>query len=183
MDSIGNIPIFLSILKEIEPKRQRVIIFRELFLALLITIGFYYAGDPVLGFLRISPGAVLISGGIILFLIGIKLVFPQAKNHEPTGSPNEKEPFLVPLAIPLVAGPAVLATVMLYSRQEVGDLLCLGAIFIAWVATTLILLLAVPLKKLLGTRGLAALERLTGLILMMIAVQMFLDGIGPILRY
>ncbi|NGX27683.1 MAG: hypothetical protein K940chlam6_01621 [Chlamydiae bacterium] len=180
MDSVGNVPIFLSILKEIEPKRQRFIIFRELIIALVIIIAFYFIGDALLAFLHISQSAVLISGGIILFVIGIKLVFPtkeKAFEYE-----EGQEPFLVPLAVPLVAGPAVLATVILYSHQKIPIWICLGAILIAWLATTIILLSSVHLKRILGDRGLAACERFTGLLLIMIAVQMFLNGLQHFLK-
>jgi len=177
MDSIGNVPIFLSILKEIEPKRQRYIIFRELSIALVIIIGFYFVGDVLLGFLGISHSAVLISGGIILFIIGIKLVFPtKEKAFESEG---DGEPFLVPLAVPLVSGPAVLAAVVLYSHQQLPVWTCIGAILLAWSASTVILLCAIPLQRILGNKGLAACERFTGLLLIMIAVQMFLNGLAP----
>jgi len=179
MDAIGNVPIFLSILKELDPKRQRKIIFRELILALFIIIAFYFIGDYLLNFLNITNQAVLVSGGIILFIIALKLIFsnPEKSFHWSGG----KEPFLVPLAIPLVSGPAVLAAVMLYSHQDISPWICMGAILIAWIASTAILLSSVPLKKFLGERGLLACEKLTGLLLIMIAVQMFLDGITPIL--
>ncbi|MDN3506879.1 MAG: MarC family protein [Simkaniaceae bacterium] len=180
MDSIGNVPIFLSILKEIEPKRQRFIICRELIIALIIIVSFYFLGNVLLKFLGITQPAVLISGGIILFIIGIKLVFP---TKEKAFDWNEGgEPFLVPMAVPLVAGPAVLAAVVLYSHQQLPMWTCLGAIFIAWLASTVILLSAIPLQKLLGDRGLAACERFTGLLLIMIAVQMFLNGLSATLQ-
>ncbi len=178
MDSIGNVPIFIAILKEISPKRQRKIIFRELILALIAVIIFYFIGDPLLTFMHISQQSVLISGGIILFIIALKLIFPPANRN---GWQNgQKEPFLVPLAIPLVAGPAVLATVMLYSRQEIGHFMALSAIFIAWVASTIVLLSASYLRRVLGEKGLSVCEKLMGLILVMLAVQMFLDGIAPV---
>lgn len=180
MDSIGNVPIFLSILKEIEPKRQRFIIFRELILALVIIIGFYFIGDVLLGFLGITQAAVLISGGIILFVIGIKLVFPT--KEKAFDMSDGGEPFLVPMAVPLVSGPAVLAAVVLYSHQQLPIWTCLGAILIAWGASTIILLCAIPLQSLLGNRGLAACERFTGLLLIMIAVQMFLNGLAPTIQ-
>lgn len=182
MDSIGNVPVFLSILKEIDQKRQRVIIFRELIIALFVIIFFYFLGDVILGFLNISQQAVLISGGIILFVIALKLIFAQKSPDNNNFSQMSKEPFIVPLAIPLVAGPAVLASVMLYSRQEINTLACMGAILIAWSVSTIILLSSVFLKRLLGDRGISACERLTGLILIMLAVQMFLDGIAPIFK-
>jgi len=181
MDSIGNVPIFLAVLKELDPKRQRWIIFRELILALGIIIAFYFLGDVLLTFLGISQEAVLISGGIILFIIGLKLVFPTSKNGFQIEGGGE--PFLVPLAIPLVAGPATLAAVILYSHQaEISHFTSLGAIFIAWLASTVVLMLAIPLKKLLGTRGLSACEKLTGLLLIMISVQMVVGGLQTIYR-
>lgn len=183
MDSIGNIPIFLSILKELNPKRQRFIIFRELMIALFVIIGFYFLGNLLLGFLHISQQAVLVSGGIILFIIALKLIFSsKSQSNNGYSSEEDKEPFIVPLAIPLVAGPAVLAATMLYARQDISILTCIAAIVIAWIASTIILLSAVFLKRLLGDKGILACERLTGLILIMLAVQMFLDGISPIFR-
>jgi multiple antibiotic resistance protein len=174
MDSVGNIPIFLSILKKIPDQRQRYIIFREMVISLIVIIGFYFIGDTVLSFLSISHQAVQITGGVILFLIGLKLIFPTKNGFEWEGG---QEPFLVPLAVPLIAGPAVLAGVMLYSRQQMNHWVALGAIFIAWIATTVILLAATQLKRLLGDKGIAACERFTGLLLVMLAFQMFLNGI------
>ncbi len=177
MDSIGNVPIFLSILKRIKPERQRAIIFRELILALIIIIAFFYIGNYILAFLSISQEAVNISGGVILFIIGLKLVFP--KQNDAIAAEGTKEPFLVPLAVPLLAGPATLAYVMLLSHQQVSSWLVLGAVFISWAATTIILLAAPSLKKVLGERGIAACERFTGLILIMLSIQMFLNGLKP----
>ncbi len=177
MDSIGNVPIYISILKELDPKRQRFIIFRELIMALFIIIAFYFLGDFLLDLLHISQEAVQISGGIILFVIGIKLVFPTGKSSF-SETPGE-EPFLVPLAVPLVAGPAVLATVILYSHQDIPIWQALAAIFLAWLATTGILILSTKLQKILGNKGIAACERFTGLLLIMLAVQMTLNGLSP----
>ncbi len=181
MDSIGNVPIFVSILKDIDPARQRKIIFRELLIALLIIVTFNFLGDALLSFLNVKIATILISGGIILFLIALKMIFP-AKPNPDLQLPQDKEPFIVPLAIPLVAGPAVLAAVMLYSGQHKDGLVTLGAIAIAWAASTLILLSSSFWKKLLGWRGLVACERLMGLILTLIAVQMFLQGLDIFLK-
>ncbi len=176
MDPIGNVPIFVSVLKDIDPNRQRKIIIRELIIALIIIIVFYFLGDALLGFLNVTMPTILISGGIILFLIALKMIFPGRRDPD-VELPHDKEPFIVPLATPLVAGPAVLAAVMLYSGQHKNDLmLLLCAIVIAWAASTLILLSSSLWKKLLGWRGLVACERLMGLILTLIAVQMFLEG-------
>ncbi len=174
MDSIGNVPIFISVLKKIEPKRQRKIIFRELLIALVILIIFHFIGEGILTLLGIGQHTVMIAGGIILFLIAIRMIFPSGHKYEE--GLVSSEPFIVPLAIPLIAGPAALAAVMLYSSQESSGIV-IGAICIAWVASTLVLLSSTYLAKALGMRGMIALERLMGLILTMIAIQMLVEGI------
>ncbi len=176
MDPIGNVPIFISVLKEIDPKRHQYIIFRELVFALIIIVSFHFLGDVLLEFLHVEQATLLISGGIILFIIAIKMIFPGKRDPDVDATPD-KEPFVVPLAIPLVAGPAVLAAVILYSHQQHNEWITVGAIVLAWIASTIILLSASYLKRLLGWRGLVACERLMGLLLILISVQMFLGGI------
>ena len=112
MDPLGNLPIFMSVLKHIDPKRRRVIIIRELLIALVIMLLFLFTGEKMLAFLNLRAETVSISGGIILFLIAIKMIFPSPESTT-SGLPAGEEPFLVPLAIPLLAGPSLLATLML----------------------------------------------------------------------
>jgi multiple antibiotic resistance protein len=176
MDSIGNVPLYLSILKNFNPKRQRIIILREMTIALLIIIAFVFLGDKLMTFLQISDSTIQISGGIVLFLICLKMIFPSKDDPQEHVSLDE-EPLVVPLAVPFVAGPAVLAAVMIYARQEMNYLLMIGAIAIAWAASLIILLASSFLKNILGIRGLTAIERLMGLILILISVQMFLTGL------
>lgn len=176
MDPIGNIPLFISILKDTEGRRQRQIILRELLIALGVMFLFNFLGDALLKSLNVSQYAVLISGGIILFILSLKMIFPSRKDAD-VDMPHEKEPFIVPLAIPLVAGPAVLAAIILFARQEASAYITMGAIAIAWAASTVILLSASYLKKVLGWRGIVACERLMGLLLTMLAIQMFLEGV------
>jgi len=176
MDPIGNVPIFVSVLKDINVKHHKRIIFRELLIALFIIILFHFIGDALLKFLKVSTATIMISGGIILFIIAIRMIFPSLQETKVDVS-AKKEPFIVPLATPLVAGPAVLAAVMLYSGQPTtSETVTIGAIIIAWGVSTLILLSSSLWKRLLGARGLIACERLMGLILTLIAVQMFLEG-------
>jgi multiple antibiotic resistance protein len=182
MDSIGNVPIFISFLKDISPKRQRIVIFRELLIALFFMILFLFLGDSLLSALGVSQQVVMISGGIILFLIALKMIFPPPKDPNQGISPT-KEPFIVPLAIPLLAGPAVLASIMLYgSQEEIGTWTLIGAIILAWIPSAIILLASSWLQRLLGPRALMACERLMGLILTLIAVQMFLEGLKSYFR-
>ena len=108
MDPLGNLPIFMSVLKHLEPKRRRVVLIRELLIALILMLIFLFAGEKILAFLNLRTETVSISGGIILFLIAIKMIFPTPESNV-TGLSAGEEPFLVPLAIPLVAGPSILA--------------------------------------------------------------------------
>lgn len=175
MDAIGNLPIFISILREIPPKRQKIIIIRELLIALAILIIFHFIGEALLNLLRVKQSTVMIAGGIILFLIALKMIFPSRPVIK-NGDTNLEEPFIVPLAVPLIAGPGVLAAIMLYSHQE-PHWVVISAIIIAWIASTIILYCSSFLKRILGERGMLAAERLMGLIVTLIAVQMFLEGI------
>ena len=177
MDSVGNIPFFITFLKGVDPKRHKAIIFRELIIALGIIVLFAFIGEALMDFLRVRNDTLQIAGGIILFLICLKMIFPPAKNPN-ENMPHDSEPFIVPLAVPLVAGPAVLAAVMIYAKQEDSTFVMIGAILLAWAASLLVLLTSSFLKRTLGWRGIVAIERLMGLILTLIAIQMFLSGLG-----
>jgi len=178
IDAIGNVPIFISLLKAFPPKKQRKIILRELLIALGVMICFYFIGDVLLDLINIHRHTVLISGGIILFIIAIRMIFPDTSHASIKDSqPSKQEPLIIPIAIPLIAGPAVLASVMLYSDDGESPLVVIPALIIAWTASAAILLAASNIQKLLGHRGLAACEKLMGLLLTLISVQMFLQGL------
>ena len=180
MDPLGNIPIFLSLLKDIEPKRRWKIISRELLIALVILLIFLFFGQQLLNLLQLESESVSIAGGIILFIIGIRMVFPSRRGV--MGDQLEGEPFIVPLAIPLIAGPSTLATLMLFVHSDPTNMLnWLSVLLIAWAITAVILLSAPIFFKIFRKRGLAAIERLMGMILIMISVQMFVTGIRSIL--
>lgn len=183
MNPFGNVPLFLSLMKGIAVKRQKQIIIRELLIALIIIILFYYIGGVLLDFLNITLDILQIAGGVILFLLSLKMLFPPEQEIEKTATEFKKitEPLVVPLAIPLVAGPAVLSAVMLYSNQ-VSSILMFVAIILAWLITLCILLFSSNLSKWLGDRGLVAIERLMGFILVLIATQMFLSGIKNFMK-
>ncbi|MDN3696644.1 MULTISPECIES: YhgN family NAAT transporter [Vibrio] len=176
MDPLGNLPIVLSILKHLDPKRRRMVLIRELFFALIILMVFLFAGQGILSFLHVQPETLSISGGIILFIIAIKMIFPQAGSI--TGLAAGDEPFIVPMAIPMIAGPSVLASLLLLSSKEPDRLFDWSiAVLLAWGATFFILMFYNFFHKLLGEKGLKAIERLMGLMLVMISTQMFLDGV------
>ncbi len=175
MDPIGNLPSYLSMVKELKPKRQSWIILREMLIALTIMLFFHYLGEHIFEFLDLSETTVRLSSGVILFLIAIKILF--TSNDSPRANLPKGEPFIFPLAIPLIAGPALMATIMLYANLESSQSMMVMAILIAWFLSILIFLFAGPIKRILGSNGLMACERLIGMVLVLIAVQRFLEGI------
>ncbi|RUO81119.1 hypothetical protein CWI84_03135 [Idiomarina tyrosinivorans] len=182
MDPLGNLPIFLSILRNIDAKRRRIVLIRELVIALAIMLLFLYAGTSILGFLNLKQEAVSIAGGIILFIIALRMIFPQPGGV--IGLAMGEEPFIVPLAIPLISGPSILAALLLLSNQSPGRMLDWTIALIgAWALSASILLFSNLFHRLLGERGITAMERLMGMVLVMISVQMFLDGIASYLQH
>ncbi len=176
IDPLGNIPFFLASLRGVEANRLSRVIVRELLIAYGVMVAFLFAGRPLLDVLGISDPALTIAGGVILFLIALRMVFPPTEGsaHEDVAG----EPFIVPLAIPYVAGPSVLATeLLLMSREPTRWGSWLIALTIAWAATLIILMLGTKLRTYLGQRGMIAIERLMGMLLVAIATQMFLSGI------
>jgi len=181
LDPLGNIPVFLSLLKPLPVRRRRIVLARELFIALVVLMVFLHGGKYMLELMHLRQESVSIAGGIILFLIGIRMIFPPPEGL--MGELPGGEPFIVPMAIPLVAGPSGMAAVMLMGSNDPGRLADWSlALLIAWVATAAILFSATYLYKWLGSRVLIAVERLMGMLLVAISVQMFLDGIGVYLR-
>jgi multiple antibiotic resistance protein len=181
MDPFGNIPVFLPILRRVPAERRRAVLVRELLLALIVIVGFIFGGRYVMSFLGLKGEAVSIAGGIILFLIAVRMVFPSGKT--PTEGDLEGEPLLVPLAIPLIAGPSLLAVLLLFSSAGPGalpDLLLAG--LLAWGATFAVLFSSTFVVRFLTRRGVIAVERLMGMVLVALAVQLFLDGLSVYLR-
>ena len=177
LDPLGNIPVFLSLLKGLPPARQRRVLARELLIALGVLMLFLWGGQYLLDVMHLRQESVSIAGGIILFLIGLRMIFPPRDGI--MGEMPEGEPFIVPIAIPMIAGPSGMAAVMLLGSQEPGRMAEWSlALVIAWVATASILFLAPSLQKLLGNRVLTAIERLMGMVIVAISVQMLLDGIA-----
>ena len=181
LDPLGNIPVFLSMLRRLTPQRQRIVLARELLIALLVLMAFLWAGKYALEVMHLRQESVAIAGGIVLFLIGIRMIFPPKDGL--MGEIPDGEPFIVPMAIPLVAGPSGMAAVMLMGSNEPTRLWDWSlALMIAWGATAVILFSATMLYKWLGRSALTALERLMGMLLVAISVQMVLDGIGTYLK-
>lgn len=180
-DPFGNIAIYLAALKTVAPERRMRVVARELLFALGLLMLFLTFGDKILSGLGLSREATAIAGGIILFIIALRLIFPTPQGL--LGDVPDGEPMLVPLATPAVAGPSALAVLMTLRNTHQGELWELYlAVFLAWLATATILLQASWLQRFLGPRGLMAVERLTGMLLIMLSVDMLLDNIQSILH-
>lgn len=179
MDPLGNVPVFLSVLKAVPPERRRLVLLREIALAYVVLLVFFLIGDYILQFLGLQQEAVSIAGGIVLFLIALRMIFPGERPL--AGDALDGEPFLVPLAIPLIAGPSALATLLLLQRSGASREGLLLAITIAWLASAIVLLSSTFLYRVLRERGLIAIERLMGMLLVMVAVQMLLNGLRAFL--
>jgi multiple antibiotic resistance protein len=176
MDPMGNIPLFLSILKRYDAKKQKKIIWRESLIALLIGIITLYLGDFLLDFLHVSKTALQLSGGLILFIIAIRMIFPYILPASNDPLDEAEEPFIVPIALPCIAGPSLLAMLMIYAQQE-SKLLVLAALVSSWAVASFLFLLAPYIKKVLKDKGLIACERLMGFLLTMLSIEMLLEGI------
>lgn len=176
LDPLGNILLFTSALQNVPAARRARVVTRELLIAYAILALFLFIGGPLLRVLNISGPALSVAGGLVLFLIALRMVFPAADATPATR--NGEEPFIVPLAVPYVAGPSALATVLLLMNREPARWPeWLLALTLAWLVSTAILLLGSRIGAFLGQRGLVAMERLMGLLLVALAAQMFLQGL------
>jgi len=176
MNPLGNLPVFLSTLKPIDPKRHSFLIMRETFIAFIILTIFMFFGEYFLRGVQISDQALGIAGGIILFLIALRMIFPSHQRER--SNKTSGEPFMVPLAIPMTAGPGAMTTVMLLATQHTDHkFMVFFSLILASVAFGCLMLGARYLSKFLGEKGLIALERLSGMMLTAVAVQMFLTGL------
>jgi multiple antibiotic resistance protein len=176
MDPLGNVPLFVSALTKVAPERHRLVVARELLIALGVLVAFLFVGPKLLELLHVSGTALTVAGGVVMLLIALRMVFPT------TESSLEKdlaaEPFIVPLAIPYVAGPSAMATVLLFTSREPDRWPAwLLALLLAWLATGVVLFFASGFARLLGSRGLIAVERLMGMLLVVVAVEMILSGL------
>lgn len=176
IDPFGNVPLVVSALARVPPERRARVVLRECVFAYLILLAFMAGGRTFLTLLHLSDTALAIAGGVILFLIALRMVFPRPEGV--FGDPQGGEPLLVPIAVPMIAGPSALAAVMLLASREPSHLPgSVAALTAAMVVTTAVLVGAHRLQAALGERVVIALERLMGLVLTALAVQMLLDGV------
>lgn len=175
MDPIGSLAYYIPLVKDISPGRRKKVVLREMLIALAVMLFFNFLGESIFELLALTETTVRISSGVILFLIAVKILFTSPDN--PRANLPAGEPFIFPLAIPLIAGPALMATIMLYAHMESSPFIVIGAILLAWAFSSLIIFFADSVKSILGESGLIACERLIGMVLVILGVQRVLEGV------
>jgi MarC family membrane protein len=181
-DPLGNIPLFISALQHVRPERRRPVIYRECLIAFCTLLVFMIFGRHFLSILRLSDESLKVAGGVILFLIALRMIFP-AGGPKLGDDEIEGEPFIVPIAIPLISGPSAMATVMLMATRSPHRIPeWIGALIISIAVTTIVFLLSDRLKRVLGEQAITALERLMGLVLTAISIEMLLSGVATYIQ-
>lgn len=178
MDPFGNIPLFVSVLQPFSLQRQRAIILREMLIALFVMLVFFFFGNGFLDLLKVSDFTLHVTGGTVLFLIAIDMIFSLPKNDTELRKEDTKDPLIVPLAIPSIAGPAILATLAVHGAGvEYTTFVVLVSLILTWMFSTVILLFSPLIKKYLGNVSLSAVEQLFGFFVGLIALDMIIAGL------
>lgn len=177
---IGNSPTIIALVKDFEFSRQKKILFREATIALLFALFFQYFGEITLGALNIKDYTLKITGGLLLLIVAYGMIFT-SKPIEGANS-SKQEPFIVPIATPILSGAGLLSVIMLYSAGEKNDFKITSAILIAWIGIYFVLAIAPYMQRVLGKRGLIALEQVMGMILALISMQMVVNGSALLLK-
>ena len=172
---IGNCPAIIALIKDHPLREQQRILLRESIFAMILAIFFLVSGEAFLSGLQIQNYALSMSGGAILFIVSFKMIF--SNHNEEIEEKPKQDPYIVPIATPLLSGAGLLTMIMLYSKEESNDLKVFAAILVAWIGITAVLVAAPYLQVFLGKRGLAALEQLMGMLLAMMATGMIVKGI------
>ena len=176
LDPLGSLPVFIPLMREVPPERRTRVALRELLIAFVVLFAFMVFGDVFLRVMRLSERSLEVAGGVILLMVAIRMIF--SAEGGVYGTPEGKEPFIFPLAVPLLAGPSAMATVLLLaSRQPDRVMAWAGALTCAMAVSGAVLLLCDRIRKLLGDSVVSALEKLMGLVLTAIAVEMILAGL------
>lgn len=173
MDPVGNLLDYKRVMNAVPEERRNTVLLREMGIALAVAITFNFIGEFFFQVLDLSETAVRLASGAVMFLIAFQMLFPK---HDAVKKATD-EPYIFPLAIPMMSGPALLATIMLFAHMEPGVMRMNIAIVVAWLLSLLILFFARPIKRTLTVNGVTALERLMGMILLLLSVQRFMEGI------
>lgn len=182
MDPFGNISTYLKLLEQIPPERKKSYVLREMVIAFILMVGVFIFSDFFFWFLQISDITVRLTSGLVLFLFALKVLFVTPTSPRRQLPPPGEEPFIIPLAVPLICGPALLATILLFSHLSTDHWMMFGAISLSWLAAIAVLWAGPFFHRLLGDNGLQAVEKLMGMILILLAIQRFMDGVRTFLE-
>ena len=176
LDPLGSLPIFIPIMRGVAPERRRWVAVREVGIAFLVLFGFMIFGGGFLRLMHLSERSLEVAGGVILLIIAIRMIF--SSGSATYGLPQGREPLIFPLAVPLLAGPSAMATVLLLASRQPGRVIeWVAALAVAMLISGAVLLLAGRIRRLLGDSVISATEKLMGLVLTAIAVEMILAGL------
>ncbi|MBQ0930715.1 MarC family protein [Ideonella sp. 4Y16] len=176
LDPFGSLPIFISVMRGVAPERRRVVALREAGIAFGVLLAFMVSGQGFLSLMHLSERSLEVAGGVILLIIAMRMIF--ASGGEIYATDGAREPMIFPLAVPLLAGPSAMATVLLLASRQPEKLWSwVGALTLAMVVSTVVLMSAERIRKLIGTPMVSALEKLMGLVLTAIATEMVLAGL------
>ncbi|MEZ4375600.1 MAG: MarC family protein [Polyangiaceae bacterium] len=179
LDPLGNLPVCVSLMKSVPEARRRRVLAREALVALVALMLFLFFGPQLLALMGVSGPAVRIGGGVIFFLLALRMIFPDLGSITGDSEDTDREPFIVPIAIPLMAGPSALASVTLLSNTYPGQVwMWLGAVLGAWIIASVVLLFAPDVHRLIGQRGELVTQRLMGTLLVIIGVHMIMTGVS-----
>jgi MarC family membrane protein len=178
LDPFGSLPIFISVMRGVDPARRTTVAVREVVIAFGVLLAFMFAGQGFLTLMHLSERSLEVAGGVILLIIAIRMIFGNSSGEAYAADGELREPFIFPLAVPLLAGPSAMATVLLLaSRQPDRVLHWVGALTVAMLVSGVVLLAADRIRQLIGASMVAAIEKLMGLVLTAIAVEMILAGL------
>ncbi|WP_428424240.1 MarC family protein [Methylibium sp.] len=177
LDPFGSLPVFISVLKGVPPQRRTRVAIREVVIAFGVLLAFMFAGQGFLNLMHLSERSLEVAGGVILLIIAIRMIFTSGSQIYASDG-GAREPFIFPLAVPLLAGPSAMATVLLLASRQPQQLMqWVGAVSAAMLVCGVVLLAADRIRKLLGHSMVSAIEKLMGLVLTAVAVEMILAGL------
>jgi MarC family membrane protein len=176
LDPFGSLPIFIPVMRTVPAARRRLVALREVAIAFAVLCFFMFFGEAFLRVMHLSERSLEVAGGVILLMVAIRMIFSQGGGVY--GVPEGREPFIFPLAVPLLAGPSAMATVLLLASQQPGRVVeWLGALACAMAVSGLVLVGCARIRRWVGDSVVSALEKLMGLVLTAIAVEMILAGL------
>lgn len=188
VDPLGLIPVFVAYLAPYDTAYRKKVIIKSISISIIVSLFFVFSAHIFLRFIGITPGAFMIAGGILLFVIAMDMLLARPRRTQQLDDKEyeaDSDVAVFPLAIPFLCGPGNIAALLMFSSQAKGDIVKLGIISIISVVTFLIamlvMLVAGKLQQVLGQTGISVIHKLMGLILSAMAVQFIINGLSQII--